>query len=146
MSNDDFWKSVIRISDQQRRLPQLLRRMSGVPIQPFHAERLPYRDQDSILAGDLTMTVDHDEALGIFVSHCPELDLYSQGETLQEALDALQETVAGWLCLCLRRGIIRDIQGTKATNQPGTFAVLSTPLRELSPESAAALEEIVAAA
>ena len=76
MSNDDFWKSVRRISEQQRRLPQLVRRMSGVPTQPFHAERLP----------------------------------------------------------------------TKTTSPPGTFAVLSTPLRELSPESAAALEEIIAAA
>jgi translation initiation factor IF-3 len=41
--NEDFWAAVKRISDQQRKLPEELRRMAGVPRQPFHAERLPKR-------------------------------------------------------------------------------------------------------
>jgi hypothetical protein len=42
MSNEkNFWKSVEAISDQQRQIPSEIRRMSGVPKQTFHADRLP---------------------------------------------------------------------------------------------------------
>jgi predicted RNase H-like HicB family nuclease len=36
----------------------------------------------------------HDDDAGVFVSHCPTLNVYSQGETEEEALEAIKEAVS----------------------------------------------------
>jgi predicted RNase H-like HicB family nuclease len=48
------------------------------------------------------------EKSGAWVSWCPELDLFSQGETLDRAFDALKETVRSWITHCYKQGILDD--------------------------------------
>lgn len=40
-NTEDFWKSVVAISDEQRKLPKELRSLAGVAKQPFNANNLP---------------------------------------------------------------------------------------------------------
>lgn len=48
MSSDEWWALVIAISNEHRKLPVELRRMSGVCLGgEFHDERLPERVRNS---------------------------------------------------------------------------------------------------
>lgn len=47
--------------------------------------------------GELRMVlpchIKRDDEAGVFVSHCPSLNVYSQGETEREAIDAIQSAL-----------------------------------------------------
>jgi predicted RNase H-like HicB family nuclease len=55
-----------------------------------------------------TAAIREDTKQHTFVSWCPELDLYSQGLTLEESFRALNETVSFWIRHCYERGILDD--------------------------------------
>jgi len=42
---------------------------------------------------NMNCEVGYDQDTEVFVSHCPTLDVYSQGETEEEALDAIKSAV-----------------------------------------------------
>lgn len=42
---------------------------------------------------NVTCQIRRDDDAGVFVSHCPRLNIYSQGETEEEALEAIKEAV-----------------------------------------------------
>ena len=50
--------------------------------------------------------VHKDEETGIWVSYSPDLDLYSQENTEEEALEALKLGIDTHLALCRERGIL----------------------------------------
>lgn len=50
-----------------------------------------------------------DDDTGIFVSWCPPLNIYSQGETAQEAVSAAQSAASMFLKHCLRKNILETI-------------------------------------
>lgn len=52
------------------------------------------------------ITVTHDETAGVWVSYCKTFDLYMQGTTREEALEALCEAQASWVMICHERGIL----------------------------------------
>lgn len=54
----------------------------------------------------LSVDVHKDEKTGIWVSYNPDLDLYSQGNTQEEALEALKLGIDTHLILCHERGIL----------------------------------------
>ena len=37
----DFWEAVVEISEEHRKIPERLRKLSGVPEQTFSSENLP---------------------------------------------------------------------------------------------------------
>lgn len=57
----------------------------------------------------LTITAHKDEAAEIWVSYNPDLDLYSQGNTEEEALEALKLGIDTHLKLCHERGILPNV-------------------------------------
>lgn len=57
----------------------------------------------------LGATVKRDDLTGVFVSHCPSLDVYSQGRTDEEARDALQDALRLYLSHCFKRGILEEV-------------------------------------
>ncbi len=42
----------------------------------------------------LSVTIRHDEEAGAFVSHCPLLNIFSQGDSEEEAKEAVKEAVS----------------------------------------------------
>jgi predicted RNase H-like HicB family nuclease len=42
---------------------------------------------------NMNCTVHRDDDAGVFVSHCPTLDIYSQDETEADALEAIKEAI-----------------------------------------------------
>jgi predicted RNase H-like HicB family nuclease len=42
---------------------------------------------------NMNCQIHRDEDAGVFVSHCPTLNVYSQGESEEEALEAIKEAV-----------------------------------------------------
>lgn len=44
-----------------------------------------------------------------FVSSCPPLDVFSQGKTIQQALENLTEAVSAFLVSCLERKVLDDV-------------------------------------
>lgn len=54
---------------------------------------------------NLSIDIHKDEETGIWVSYNPDLDLYSQGNTEEEALEALKLGIDTHLALCHERGI-----------------------------------------
>ena len=46
---------------------------------------------------------------GEFVSHCPALDVHSQGETEQEALENLFEATQLFVLSCFERGTLNQV-------------------------------------
>ena len=53
---------------------------------------------------DITVEVYKDEETGIWISRSPDLDLYSQGNTEEEALEALRLGMNTHLKVCYERG------------------------------------------
>ena len=45
---------------------------------------------------------------GGWISHCPALQLYSQGNTLAEAKKNIREAINLWMTDCLERGTLRE--------------------------------------
>lgn len=52
---------------------------------------------ERIISVDLTITVKRDPIADVWVGYCPALDLYSQGETIDEAFAATKEAVNLWI-------------------------------------------------
>jgi len=71
-------------------------------------------------------TTRHDAGAGVWVGHCPVFNIYSQGNTEVEALDAVHGAVVLWLQSCSQRGI--KIYNPTALRLAGELAdaVLST--------------------
>jgi predicted RNase H-like HicB family nuclease len=45
----------------------------------------------------ITAELTPDEAEGGYVVYCPELDIYTQGETVEECIENLQEAATGYI-------------------------------------------------
>ncbi len=45
----------------------------------------------------------------LFVSYCPELDLYSQGETIKEAKNNISEATQLFIQSCVERNTLREV-------------------------------------
>ena len=60
-----------------------------------------------------------DERASAFVSYCPALDIYSQGETEEEAIAGIQSAVALYLKAALRRAALNN-SGGPGTSRVGT--------------------------
>jgi predicted RNase H-like HicB family nuclease len=58
-----------------------------------------------------------------WVAGCPQLDVYSQGKTEQEAKDRLKQALLLWVESCFERGTLED-----ALRQVGFRRVASVPL------------------
>lgn len=58
---------------------------------------------------DITVSfeINHDE-VG-YVSHCPQLDIFSQGTTEKEAIENLKEAITLFLESCFTRGTLFDV-------------------------------------
>lgn len=56
----------------------------------------------------IVIDVYEDEETGIWVSYSSDLDLYSQGNTEEEAAEALQMGINTYLKVCKERGIEID--------------------------------------
>ena len=54
----------------------------------------------------LKAAIRRDDDAGVFVSFCPALKIYSQGETKREAKEALTSAVRLFIDGCLGRGIL----------------------------------------
>lgn len=57
----------------------------------------------------LVIGVREDEETGLWISHSPELNLYSQGTTEKEACDALEEGIRTHVALCNERNLLFDV-------------------------------------
>lgn len=57
----------------------------------------------------LTAMVWKDEDVGVFVTHCPALNLFSQGTSVEEAQTAMKTGIRTFVELCYRRRILDDI-------------------------------------
>ena len=57
----------------------------------------------------LPATVKQDSTIGMYVSCCPILDIYSQGETIKKSLDNLQEAVSAFLVTCFEKGTLEQV-------------------------------------
>ena len=74
-----------------------------------------------VLSFQVVGVVHRDDASGIFVSKCPELDICSQGRTEDEAKIALEDALDLYVKHCVRRGILFDIltqRGIGVVEQP----------------------------
>ena len=78
----------------------------------------------------LQCAIEHDSQADVFVSRCPALALYSQGETRDEALAAIKEAVELYLKAALdfdrfdqilRRAGFRKVMPGSTENLPGQF-------------------------
>ncbi len=58
---------------------------------------------------NLRAGVKYDDAAGVYVSCCPALEVFSQGETLEEAKDALTGAIVLYLRYCYSQKILDDI-------------------------------------
>ena len=45
----------------------------------------------------------------MYVSHCPALDLYSQGETIKETKENMSEAVSLFIASCYSRGVLNEV-------------------------------------
>lgn len=65
------------------------------------------------IAVDLTITAQagvwYDEEVGQYVSVCPALDLYSQGDTEAQAISNIQEAVSLFLETCYELGTLNQV-------------------------------------
>ncbi len=57
---------------------------------------------------------------GVFVSKCPEIDVASAGDTLEEALANLTEAIELWLVNARELGIIDDYLPMMTTSKKST--------------------------
>lgn len=62
---------------------------------------MPYKVEFKV---KLPATVKKDSEIGMYVSCCPVLDVFSQGETIPKALENLQEAVSLFLLTCVEKG------------------------------------------
>src|SRR5687767_12373843 len=53
---------------------------------------------------NLSGAIRKDDAANVFVSYCPALKLYSQGEDETQALEAIKSAVTLYLATCIDRG------------------------------------------
>ena len=54
---------------------------------------------------DPSFEVEYDEPYGLFISYCPSLDLYGQGLSAEEALEAVEDGATRMLEHLARRGL-----------------------------------------
>jgi len=57
---------------------------------------------------------------GVFVSKCPEIDVASAGDTIEEALSNLTEAIELWLVNARELGIIDDYLPMMTTSEKST--------------------------
>ncbi len=56
---------------------------------------------------NVQLDVRRNEDQGLWISWCPELDLYSQSdESSADAVEGLKQTISTWTTICLNRGIL----------------------------------------
>ena len=58
-----------------------------------------------VVVVDLIVKAWQDDETGDWVSHCPLLDVYSQGETEEQAIGAIAEAVRMWTKVMQERGL-----------------------------------------
>ncbi len=49
------------------------------------------------------------EKPGMYVSHCPALDLYSQGDTPEEAREMIHDAVRMFIESCVERNVLNEV-------------------------------------
>lgn len=60
---------------------------------------------------------------GTYVSKCPEIDVSSAGDTLDESLSNLTEAIELWLVNARELGIIEDYQSILTTSEKATRTI-----------------------
>jgi predicted RNase H-like HicB family nuclease len=87
--------------------------------------------------------VGHDEDSDVYVSHCPTLDIYSQGESEEEALEAIKSAVTMHLTTAydfnrlekvLRRAGFERIAGEGRSEEGASDEAEFVRVRQLKPE------------
>jgi predicted RNase H-like HicB family nuclease len=75
-------------------------------------------------------------AEGVFVSFCPQLNMFSQGRTAEEARNALKSAVLLWIKACYDRRVFDKalheagftrMEAGLGDDEPGTITVHETP-------------------
>ena len=83
----------------------------------------------------------YDDEAGVFVSFCPALKLYSQGETEEDAKEALRSTVCQYIQACFDLGTLHKeltqkhnfsmmTPGANPVTSPGQFMVIERAMDE----------------
>lgn len=57
----------------------------------------------------LSGVITHDSVAGCYLSECPQLGVASAGTTVEEAAEALQDAVKGFLKVCSDRGTLEKV-------------------------------------
>lgn len=60
-----------------------------------------------------------DDSAGVFVSWCPALDVYSQGETADESAQALESALVLWIKQAYQRSVLDDLLLTRGFDRIG---------------------------
>lgn len=50
-----------------------------------------------------------DDDADVWVSHCPRLNIYSQGSTPDEAMEAIRDSVSLYTQVCYKRGLLNEV-------------------------------------
>ena len=77
--------------------------------QPQQPPPAPPEAVSQTLAAARSTRVWHDPETGLYVSHCDPLDVCSQGETEEEAINNLNEAVQIFLSTCCEMGTLNDV-------------------------------------
>jgi hypothetical protein len=86
---------------------------------------------DAIQAGAMKFRIEYklkaairyDDAAGIHVGWCPMLDIFSQGNSAEQAKQAVMSAATMYLRHCFRRGILNDVltkRGFEPSDEPVT--------------------------
>ena len=73
--------------------------------------------QSISIAVKVNVTVEPDKEAGVFVSHCPVLRIFSQGETEEQAKEAIEEAITLHLKTAFRFGRLHQLLLRAGFNQ-----------------------------
>jgi predicted RNase H-like HicB family nuclease len=78
---------------------------------------------------NLSGAIRHDEDAGVFVSYCPALKLYSQGESEVQAMEALKSAVGLFLTTCFERNQLDAALRDAGFNQTSAVGLMPVEKR-----------------
>lgn len=76
------------------------------------------------------------EAEGVYVSFCPELQIFSQGRTADEAKNALHSAISMWVKTCYKRSVL-----DRALHEAGFEKISLDPAAEPPPGTIVVLDD-----
>jgi predicted RNase H-like HicB family nuclease len=89
---------------------------------------------------DISIDVSQEETTGLWVAHCPMFNLYSQGETREQAKSAIQGAIQMYLTECNKRNIKFQAVEKKKFLMPGEIPVITITFEDYKQNPSAAWE------